>query len=416
MNPPSQHSRVFQASLSVLKALRDEGHEAFFAGGAVRDMLLGVVAKDFDIATSAPPDTVIALFEKTVEVGAQFGVIRVLQGGYEVEVATFRTEGGYADGRHPDQVSWTSAKDDVLRRDFTINGLLWDPLSSEGAAQVIDYVDGQEDLRAGVIRAIGDAEARFAEDRLRILRAIRFAARLGFDVEEQTWQALLRCAGQIHDVSVERIFTELNQMLTGSSPVRAWALLEASTLLTYVLPEVTNPLRVAERLAELQSPSSELVWAVVLLDAADQRADVLGLWAKRLKTSNALARHVQDAVRVFKGLRAYEDLSVADRKRLLRDRTAQTAIDTLRCAVRAGQVNPRCLTQLSNDVAHWVEADLRPPLLLDGNQLIAMGHPKGPSLGATLRALEDAQLAGRVANLVEAEHFISERIKGALSE
>src|SRR5882724_7855964 len=197
-------------ALVVLKRLREAGHVAYFAGGCVRDLLLGAEPKDFDVATDAPPSRVQELFRNTQAVGAAFGVILVRQGGSQIEVATFRADAGYDDGRHPSKVRFTTAEEDARRRDFTINGLFLDPVGG----QVIDYVRGQDDLRAGVIRAIGNATERFEEDSLRLLRAVRFAARLGFEIEPGTAAAIKAHAPQLKRISPERIADELRVMLT----------------------------------------------------------------------------------------------------------------------------------------------------------------------------------------------------------
>ena len=227
---------LLRDAIAVVRELREAGHESVFAGGCVRDEVLGNAPYDYDIATSATPEEVLALFKRTVPVGAAFGVVRVLIGDHEFEVATYRTEGGYSDGRRPDTVSWATARDDVLRRDFTINGLLLDPLEGEGT--VIDHVGGLDDLRDGVIRAIGEPDERFEEDKLRLLRAVRFAARLKFTVEERTWEALRARAHQITSVSVERIRDELERMCTQSAPSEAFRLLRDSGLWGHVLPEI----------------------------------------------------------------------------------------------------------------------------------------------------------------------------------
>ncbi len=256
-------SRQFEAALQVVKKLRAAGHEAYLAGGCVRDLLLGREPKDYDVATSATPDAVLNLFKRTFAVGAHFGVVLVADGAtcggadaacaagderdekeYLVtEVATFRSDGAYSDGRHPNEVRYTrSAEEDVRRRDFTINGLLLDPLQSANDLResVIDYVGGVADLDAGVIRAIGRPEARFEEDRLRMLRGVRFAARFGYELEPATAAAMRRLAVRIHAVSRERVRDELTKMLTEGHARRAFELLEETGLLSEVLPEIAR--------------------------------------------------------------------------------------------------------------------------------------------------------------------------------
>ncbi|MEP0842429.1 MAG: CCA tRNA nucleotidyltransferase, partial [Phycisphaerae bacterium] len=206
MNSPSA---VAAAAGRIVRALKDAGHQALWAGGCVRDMLLGREPSDIDIATSATPEQIMALFKPTRKVGVQFGVVLVRKAGHWFEVATFRRDVNYADGRRPEQVVFTDAREDALRRDFTINGLFYDPITG----QVIDYVGGQEDLRAGLVRAIGDPAQRFAEDHLRLLRAARFAARLGFQIEASTAEAVRAHAADLVRISPERIREELEKML-----------------------------------------------------------------------------------------------------------------------------------------------------------------------------------------------------------
>src|SRR5271163_1893538 len=218
------NSAKYRAAREIVVALRGSGHQAYFAGGCVRDLLLGVEPKDFDVATSATPDVVMEMFEKTYSVGAHFGVVLVCSpatNGTEIttEVATFRHDGAYSDGRRPDAVRFsTDPREDVLRRDFTINGMLLDPVVLEETADVgaatLDYVGGREDLKAGIVRAIGDPSLRFAEDKLRMLRAVRFAARLEFEIEPRTMAAIRAAASEIGQVSSERIRDELTLMLT----------------------------------------------------------------------------------------------------------------------------------------------------------------------------------------------------------
>src|SRR5436305_1180455 len=220
----------------LVRRLRAAGHEAYLAGGCVRDRLLGREPLDYDIATSAPPETVQALFPRTVPVGAQFGVVLVIADGMPVEVATFRSDAAYVDGRRPSAVHFGSAREDARRRDFTINALFLDPLTGE----VVDFVGGQADLRAGIIRAIGDPRARIAEDRLRMLRAIRLAARLDFTIEPLTLEAIRAAAATVTDMAAERIGDEVVKILTEGAARRGFELLAATSLLTAVLPEVAR--------------------------------------------------------------------------------------------------------------------------------------------------------------------------------
>src|SRR3954462_13439313 len=229
---------VKQAATEIVRTLRQKGHSAYLVGGCVRDLLLRKEPTDYDVATSATPDQVQQYFSQTYPVGAQFGVILVEIGNKDfVEVATFRSDVSYSDGRHPDAVRYTeSARDDVQRRDFTINGLLLDPEND----QVLDYVGGEMDLKNGLVRAIGQPDVRFQEDKLRMLRAVRFAARFDYKIEYEPFTAIQELAGQITQVSPERVRDELLKMLTEGHARRAFELLEETGLLSCVLPKITK--------------------------------------------------------------------------------------------------------------------------------------------------------------------------------
>ena len=384
------------AALEVLTALRDAGHEAYFAGGSVRDDVMGRTPKDFDVTTSATPPEVMELFERCVAVGAQFGVIVVLNAGHEVEVATFRTESGYADGRRPDQVTWASAREDVLRRDFTINGLLGDPLATSPEARVIDHVGGLSDLEAGLVRAIGEPTQRFAEDQLRLLRAIRFAARLEFRIEEDTWFAIRALADTIANVSAERTRDELERMLTEGGALRAWRLLKESDLLGHVVTEAPSLEAVEARLKDSELTSVQ-AWVLVLLDAAPL-ARVIDAWAGRLRISNALARKVQGAIAVADALKGYEQMSVPERKRLVRRSEFATGAWAADTASEAGQRPPGPVAAARADLAQWDDDALNPAPLINGGDLRALGYAPGPGFKHALEAVEDAQLAGTLSD------------------
>jgi hypothetical protein len=244
---------ALQAALFIVEQLRNAGFSALLAGGCVRDMLLSREPKDYDVATDATPDQVAARFPRARRVGAKFGVMLVRKFGHDIEVATFRTDGTYSDGRRPDDVTFGTAEQDARRRDFTINGLFYDPIER----LVIDYVDGRKDLQAGIVRTIGDPNDRFAEDHLRMLRAIRFAALLIFDIEPATFDAIRQLAPHLRVISPERIWMELNLMLAHPSRDRAWSLLTTSGLCNHLVqdwkPDETHHDTIARRLRHLQS-------------------------------------------------------------------------------------------------------------------------------------------------------------------
>ncbi len=223
-------------ALKIVKKLRNAGFKAYWAGGCVRDIVMNLTPQDYDIATSGLPGQVMSLFNKTVPVGLSFGVVKVLCGKFEFEVATFRSDGKYLDGRHPEEIHFSSEREDACRRDFTINGMFYDPMEEK----IIDYVNGLKDIRAGIIRTINSPKDRFSEDGLRLIRAIRFAAKFQFQIEPQTYQAIKQMASNIKQISVERIREELEKMLTGPHPDKSIRLLDKTDLLKTILPEVTE--------------------------------------------------------------------------------------------------------------------------------------------------------------------------------
>ncbi len=382
-----------EGALELVRVLRAEGFEAYWAGGCVRDLVLGRAPKDYDIATGAPPEVVLATFPKAIPVGVQFGVVRVVHHGLMYEVATFRTDYGYVDGRRPSEVRWAEAREDVLRRDFTINGLLFDPVN----AQVIDFVGGQADLAAGILRAIGDAHARFGEDALRLVRAVRFAARLGFVVAPETWQAMRALAPTVLRVSAERVQDELTKTLTQGHPARGLELLWQSGLGPFVLPELGGEGDVhaaITRLAHLGACEPMVGWAATLFArdgvAAQAEAKVEAV-ASRLKFARALARDVTQAIVGVQNILRWPALTVAERKRAARLPTfAGGALPVARTIDHAQAEAAR------QEAARWTPAELHPTPLLDGHALAARGYRPGPAFKAALEAVETAQLEGAV--------------------
>jgi poly(A) polymerase len=428
------------AARAIVERLRGEGHQALFAGGAVRDRLLGREAEDFDVATSATPDAVMRLFPDHTAVGAQFGVVLVREQGAQVEVATFRTDASYKDGRHPTAVAYASTpEEDVARRDFTINALLLDPAT--GA--VLDFVGGRRDLAAGMLRAVGDPERRFREDRLRMLRAVRFAARLGFQIEPATWAAIQRQAAEIRHISAERVRDEILKMLSEGRARRAFELLDQSGLLQAVLPEVaamkgveqppqfhpegdvwTHTLMMLERLPAGTAPA--LALGVLLHDVGkpptfrrapdrirfDRHAGVGAVMAralgKRLRLSSAAGEQVEALVAEHMKWPELPKMREATRKRFLRrpDIEAQLSLLKLDCESSHGDLS---LYQLARQMlAAQPPEQLRPPRLVTGEDLIALGYRPGPRFRPMLEAVEDAQLEGRLRDADAARQFVRE--------
>ena len=262
-------SEMRTAAIQVVKKLQEEGYQAVFAGGCVRDQLLGLTPKDYDVATSATPDEVIRHFPQAVTVGAHFGVVLVKVQGYAIEIATFRTDGSYADGRKPESVTFATIEEDASRRDFTINGLFYDPITET----LLDFVDGQKDLEAGRLRAIGDAKERFAEDHLRLLRAIRFATRFEFQIGDETWAALRELAPKITRISPERIRDELDRIWVHSHRVKGFDLLVESGLMLAILPEILK-LQGCEQPPQWHPEGDVFVHTRIMLDMLPDEASL----------------------------------------------------------------------------------------------------------------------------------------------
>ncbi len=450
----SEGNAAQDVATGIVDRLRAAGHQAFFAGGCVRDLLLGREPKDFDVATSAPPDQVLALFEKTFAVGAHFGVVLVCSHGPEgqeivTEVATFRSDGAYSDGRHPDAVRFsTSPEEDVKRRDFTINGMMLDPglLARTGKVQdaVLDLVGGIEDLKAGLIRAIGVPAARFGEDKLRMLRGVRFAARFAFILEPATARAIQQLAPAVSQVSRERVREELTRMLTEGRARRAFELLDTTGLLVEVLPEVAKMKGVAQP-PQYHPEGDVWVHTLLLLDGLAAGCPVALAWAALLHDVGkpATFRIAPDRIRfdghVEAGVRIAEDICrrlrfanheteqilslianhmrFADVRRMkestlkrffrLEQFEQHLALHRLDCLASHGSL------ELYDFAQHRFETlpheEVRPPLLLSGKDLIEAGYRPGPEFREMLAMAEDAQLEGAVHSREQALAAIKER-------
>ena len=422
----------------LVERLRAAGHEAFFAGGCVRDMLLGKEAHDIDIATSAEPAEVQKLFPRTVAVGAAFGVIVVLEDDFEFQVATFRCDGTYKDGRHPESVSFTTAEGDAKRRDFTVNGLFYDPLEK----RVIDYVGGEADLKAGILRSIGNPVERFSEDKLRLIRCVRFSASLGFEIEEETWKAVCDMAPQITVVSAERLRDELVKIFSHPSRVRGFDLLDASGLLEILLPEVTHmkgceqppdfhpegDVFVHTRLMLSLLPpevSVALVFSVLLHDTgkpATFRRDETGRIRfnghegisaqittaifERLRFSNAETEATVIGVKNHMSFKDVKNMRVATLKRFLARPTIEDEMELHRvdCLGSHGLLDNHVF--LRTKQVEFSNAPLIPPPLITGRELIANGYKPGPFFKTILDAVESMQLEGRVTTPEEALSWV----------
>src|SRR5947199_3246070 len=300
------------SAIEIVRELRSRGHEAYLVGGCVRDMVMAIEPADYDIATSARPEEIVEIFPRTGSIGAQFGVILVIYRGHPFEVATFRSDEAYLDGRRPTGVVFTDAKQDVLRRDFTINGLLYDPISKE----VIDYVGGQTDIQAKLVRAIGDPHACFEEDKLRILRAVRFGARLGYRIEPATWDAVVQMAPSIHQVSSERIREELVRILTEGQAAAGIRMLEQSGLRREILPDVEWNGHIERSLEMLQrGAQADFAMAVLLHEAPTRQVEGI---IERLKFSRAEIHHVLALVENLPNFYKVRKMSLSQIKRFFR--------------------------------------------------------------------------------------------------
>jgi poly(A) polymerase len=412
---------------------------AYFAGGCVRDRLLGRTPEDYDVATSAPPEAVRALFARTVPVGMQFGVVLVLLGEERVEVATFRADDAYVDGRRPSAVHFGSAEDDAARRDFTINAMYWDPLTDE----IIDFVGGRTDLRAGVIRAIGDPQARIAEDRLRMLRAVRLAARFDFVIEPATHAAIVAAAATVTDMAAERIGDEIVKMLTEGRARRTFELLADTTLLAAVLPEIAA-LRGVAQPPDFHPEGDVWTHTLLLLEQLPAGvAETLALGALLHDVAKPSCAAVRDGrITFWQHTEVGEAMAVATCQRLRRSRdTWERVAYLVRNHLRLVQAPEMRLATLKRFFAEdgfdellalarldalastgdlqFVEfctrrrrelaETMKPPPLLCGRDVLALGYAPGPVIGRILHAVEDAQLDGTIATAEEALALVRAR-------
>lgn len=379
-----------QAATKIVTILRDHGHHALFAGGCVRDILLGTAPKDFDVATDAPPDRVANLFHSTKLVGVQFGVVIVRLGGCETEVATFRSDGDYQDGRRPESVQFASAEQDALRRDFTINGMFLDPVAN----QVIDYVEGRKDLNARVVRCIGDPHRRFTEDHLRMLRAVRFAARLGFTIADDTFGAIQQNVVTIARISPERIRMELELILAHPSRSTGWRLIVESRLLNHLSAAVSwsndDATRIGAILARLpdHAPLPSSVAAMLIQMQPKHAADA----CRVMRFSNQMSAAVQAILEWTRRLIAANELELADLK-ILRASPNYEAARLLSSAVIDADNQPRRALELTIQAADAIESDrIAPPPLIRGEDLMTLGVSPGPRIGDILERVYRAQL------------------------
>lgn len=422
----------------TIARLRSAGHQAYLVGGCVRDVLMGAKPKDYDIATDARPDRIMDLFPNSGRVGAHFGVVLVRDIFAQVEVATFRSDQEYEDGRRPSAVRFeTDARQDVLRRDFTVNGLLMDADSRT----VLDYVDGRADIAARVIRAIGEPEARFQEDHLRLLRAVRFAARLGFAIEPCTFAAMKRHHALARRVSAERVRDELARILTEGGARYGFELLDASGLLAEVLPEVAAMKGVAQPpeyhpegdvwthtlmlLEQLDHPTLTLALGALLHDAGkpptfrmaerirfdghvEAGVEIANTILNRLRFSRDVAAQVEALVANHMKFKDVPHMKESTLKRFLRMPEFAEHLELHRLDVMASNRRLGSYDLVKRKLAEFPDEHLKPPHLLTGADLIAAGYTPGPRFSRILAAVEDAQLEGRIHTAGEALEMVRE--------
>lgn len=431
-----------EKALAIIKRLHEEGYESYLAGGCVRDMLLGKSPQDYDITTNALPDDIRKIFSQTIPVGAQFGVMLVMMDGQAFEVATFRHDGPYLDGRRPAHVRYGTLEEDILRRDFTVNGMVYDPIEE----RVIDIVDGRKDLERRTIRAIGNARERFEEDRLRMVRAVRFAANLGFTIEEQTFGAIRELAPTVTDISWERIGEEITRILTEGGARKGFELLDSTGLLKVLLPEIEAMKGVEQSpdyhpegdvfqhtmllLDQLQSPTETLAYGCLLHDVAkplcvrrdgdrltfyghtEQGAEIAEEILKRLKRSRATWERVVYLVRNHLRHTQAPKMRLSTLKRFLGEENIDELLELTRIDALAANGDLQYYDFCKQRQAELSVEEIHPEPLLRGRDLIAMGFTPGPIFQEILKQVEEAQLGGELVTREEAMTWVGKNFGG----
>jgi poly(A) polymerase len=429
-------------AVAIVKRLRQEGYESYLAGGCVRDFLLNKAPQDYDIATSARPEDVQRIFPRTIAVGAQFGVIIVMLDGDSFEVASFRCDGPYLDGRRPSQVRYGTLQEDILRRDFTINGLVYDPVED----RVIDLIGGRKDLERRCIRAIGNPRERFDEDRLRMVRAIRFAASLNFDIDSVTFDAIKQSAATITQISWERIGEEITRILTEGGARRGFELLDETGMLKILLPEIEQMKGVEQgpehhpegdvfihtllTLSHLEAPSESLAYGCLLHDVAkpvcvrkeddritfyghtDRGAEMAEAVLKRLKRGRATWERVSYLVKNHLRHTQAPKMRLSTLKRFLREDGFPELLELARIDALSSSGDLQYYRFCQEHLAEIEEEEIRPEPLLRGKDLIEMGYVPGPIFAEILQRVEDAQLGGELTSRQQAIEWVKQNYRG----
>jgi len=425
-------------ALGIVKVLQEHGYEALYAGGCVRDMVLGLESHDIDVATNASPDAVEMLFEKTLPVGKAFGVIVVIIGDTQTEVATFRSDGQYSDGRRPDSVVFSSKEEDAKRRDLTINGMFYDPIKKE----ILDYVGGQEDLKKRVIKLIGDPEARIAEDKLRMLRVIRFATRLDFTVDPDTLEAVKRHSSEIVQVSAERIADELQKILRAGNYQKSLNLLFDIEIIKHILPEIFL-MRKCEQPVDYHPEGDVLVHTIKALenlpaDASDELRmgmllhdvgkpvvqtfedrirfnqhelkgkDIAREILKRLKFSNEFTERVLSLIENHMKFMHVKDMRTSRLKRFIALPHFEEHMALHRADCLSSHGNLDNYEFVREKMETYEPEEIRPVRIITGNDLLQMGFKAGPLFKEILTAVEDRQLEGTVTDREQALKYVSD--------
>lgn len=436
------NSKAIAPAFFIAKRLKEAGHIAYFAGGSVRDHLMNRPSEDVDVATSALPEEVEKLFEKTIPVGKQFGVILVVLDNKPIEVATFRREGGYQDGRHPSHVEFTEAKEDAIRRDFTVNGLFYDPFEKK----VLDFVGGVDDIKRKVIKAIGDPKKRFEEDKLRLLRAVRFASSLGFEIESETWKAVKSYASAINQVSPERIRDEVVKIFSRAGAARGFSLLSESGLMQEILPEI-EAMKGVEQHKEYHPEGDVFVHTRLLIEKLEPSADpILALSAlfhdvgkpptfviregkptfyehayvgaemtrkimKRLRFSNEETEAVVECVANHMKFADVQKMRSGKLKQFVSRPTFDTEMELHRidCQSCHGMLDNYYF--LKEKLKEYAKEELKPKAFLNGHDLLAAGMKAGPEMKTLLEEAYILQLEGQFASREAALDWLKQKIR-----
>jgi len=435
---------VYPKAVNIINTLKQNGYEALFVGGCVRDVLMGTQPKEIDITTSATPEEIQKLFDKTYPVGAKFGVCVVVMGGHNFEVSTFRKDADYEDGRRPTSVTFSDPKEDAMRRDFTINAIFWDPIESK----LYDYADGLSDLNAGVIRAVGDPLARFEEDRLRIFRCVRFLSQFNFSVDRETYEALFKIQDPLKGISPERMRDELEKMLMTNKPSIAMNLLNELGVMKVIMPEVSAmkgvpqpkefhkydvwghtmfALDIAAKEVKDEDKTKELMWGILLHDVGkpvtitmpvdkddrirfndhdNEGANIAEKILTRLKLPSKTIKHVCYMIKNHMRVGKANEMRKGRLKLLMAKDTFKDELNMLYADIKASHMKLEVHEFLKQEYKEFVDENKLPPAIVDGNFLIGMGFKPSPLFNKIIKKAYEAQLEGSFSDKESAKRFV----------